>query len=105
MPRTAHPSTISAIGSSTVRSVFARPSSAATVSVLKALHDKVAASRPAPDTMSPLIVNVDVATRHFTFLVVDLVRLRELRIDPELSGPDLGLSPPKRRNRGVDRGG
>ena len=55
--------------------------------------------------MSPLIVNVDVATRHFTFLVVDLVRLRELRIDPELSGPDLGLSPPKRRNRGVDRGG
>lgn len=60
------------------------------VSFLKAFHANGAAKSSAPQTISSLIVNVDPASRRLTFMVVDLLRFRDLRLDHELRGPTLG---------------
>lgn len=73
------------------------------VKLLKKMHEG-AAGRSAPGTMSSLILNVDRVTRRFTFGVVDLLHLRELQLDHEVSIPEVRRSPPKRRERNDYRG-
>jgi hypothetical protein len=59
------------------------------VSRVKARHDAAAPGRPASGPLSALLINYDSAKKRFTFLVEDLLLLRERKL--ELSGPELTL--------------
>jgi hypothetical protein len=68
------------------------------VSAVKALHSAAAPARPTSGPWSSLLVNYDATTKRFTFVVVDLLLLRELKLERDLSGPEL---PPRHRRGGL----